>query len=303
MDGYRYISEMYAKTGILVYKRKNQNLAYQTSVNQCSEEDGGVDLNRNYAWAFGDSLEGSSSDPCSQIFRGPSAFSEPETRAVRDLIGNKSKEVKVVYNFHAYGNMFLHPFSSDDSQNSKLVTEFPEQARIYREIWEDNGLPHGNRKGNGERVIDYQADGDASDWILDAHGIVSADPELGTLDYGSYDFFIFERPILLDILNQNVDWVLNTFKKLGPQLGFNHINTTTGPHESIQIEYEFLNKGFSDMASTVASFQFEVESDILNLTSIENADSFKKISETRYQVQINNIHFRAREGVRIIMNG
>jgi len=28
VDGYRYISEMYAKTGTLVYKRKNQNLAY-----------------------------------------------------------------------------------------------------------------------------------------------------------------------------------------------------------------------------------------------------------------------------------
>src|SRR6185503_8419515 len=42
----------------------------------------GVDLNRNCDLLF-DSGIGSSSDPCSDIFRGPSAFSEPETRNIK----------------------------------------------------------------------------------------------------------------------------------------------------------------------------------------------------------------------------
>ena len=142
------------------------NKEYQTSPDQCDDESSGVDLNRNYAWAFGNSSHGSSSDPCDETFRGPYPFSEPETRAIRDLIESKKSELRVVYNIHTFGNMFLHPFNSDDEDNTRLVTEFPEQTRIYREIWEDNGLPHANRKGNGDRCLDYYADGDASDWIL-----------------------------------------------------------------------------------------------------------------------------------------
>jgi len=43
----------------------------------------GVDLNRNYGYMWG--LEGSSGDPSSSTYRGPEAFSEPETCALRDL--------------------------------------------------------------------------------------------------------------------------------------------------------------------------------------------------------------------------
>jgi hypothetical protein len=52
-------------------------------------------------------------------------FSEPETRAIRDLIESKKSEIKIVYNFHSYGNFFLHPFGSDLADNSRLVQEYP----------------------------------------------------------------------------------------------------------------------------------------------------------------------------------
>ena len=45
----------------------------------------GVDLNRNYSSQFGNPV-GSSSNPSSGTYHGDSAFSEPETRAVRDYI-------------------------------------------------------------------------------------------------------------------------------------------------------------------------------------------------------------------------
>ena len=40
----------------------------------------GVDLNRNYDFAFGIDEKGSSIDPCEEDYRGPYAFSEPATR-------------------------------------------------------------------------------------------------------------------------------------------------------------------------------------------------------------------------------
>lgn len=46
---------------------------------ECSYELIGVDLNRNYPYAFAYNDEGSSVDPCTDIYRGPEPFSEPET--------------------------------------------------------------------------------------------------------------------------------------------------------------------------------------------------------------------------------
>jgi murein tripeptide amidase MpaA len=42
----------------------------------------GVDLNRNHAGFFAYDDEGSSPEPFSEVYRGPSAESEPETRAI-----------------------------------------------------------------------------------------------------------------------------------------------------------------------------------------------------------------------------
>jgi carboxypeptidase T len=47
----------------------------------------GVDLNRNFAFAWGTSNDrAGSSTPCDPYYRGPSAASEPETRALADLV-------------------------------------------------------------------------------------------------------------------------------------------------------------------------------------------------------------------------
>ncbi|MCH8330134.1 MAG: zinc carboxypeptidase, partial [Bacteroidetes bacterium] len=64
----------------------------------------GVDLNRNYSSAFGDNL-GSSGDPASNSYRGDSAFSEPETRAVRDYI--LQADPSIAFTCHSSGQKFL----------------------------------------------------------------------------------------------------------------------------------------------------------------------------------------------------
>ena len=88
---------------------------------------------------------GSSDYPCAQDFRGPFAFSEPETRAMRDFIEESKDSLKMAFNFHAYGNLFLHPVSSDWMFNLRLEFYYPEQAEIYREIWEEAGFPEGSK--------------------------------------------------------------------------------------------------------------------------------------------------------------
>ncbi len=87
----------------------------------------GVDLNRNYDFKFALDDIGSSNDPCSEDYRGPYAFSEPETVAVRDFVEKKKDMIVMALNFHAYGNLFIYPFNYDKSPaNNELYSKYPE---------------------------------------------------------------------------------------------------------------------------------------------------------------------------------
>jgi hypothetical protein len=113
VDGAALIEKTYKKDGIIIWKRTNMNI--NTPLNHtCTVDDAGVDLNRNYAYNWGtgdvDHIE------CKKIFEafpGASAFSEPETRAMRDFILSKKKELKFVFNFHSYGKMVVMPINSE----------------------------------------------------------------------------------------------------------------------------------------------------------------------------------------------
>jgi len=53
---------------------------------QCTATEAGVDLNRNYGYKWGVGDSGRSE--CDETYHGASAFSEPETRAMRDWLTN-----------------------------------------------------------------------------------------------------------------------------------------------------------------------------------------------------------------------
>ncbi|KAK0424097.1 hypothetical protein QR680_008501 [Steinernema hermaphroditum] len=74
---------------------------------------GGVDLNRNFDFHFGET--GSSEDLCSEIYQGKSAFSEPESRAVRDKMFSAELYGKVdaFITLHTYSQMWIHPFNHE----------------------------------------------------------------------------------------------------------------------------------------------------------------------------------------------
>ncbi len=66
----------------------------------------GVDPNRNYGYHWGEAGAGSS--PADQTYRGPSAFSEAETQAVRNLV--LKIKPKGVISLHSYSQLVLYPF-------------------------------------------------------------------------------------------------------------------------------------------------------------------------------------------------
>jgi carboxypeptidase T len=78
----------------------------------------GVDPNRNYPYEWlGD---GSSPDTDSDLYRGPSAGSEPEVQALMALID--AHDFVVSQSFHSYSNLTLYPWGYADLQTAHHAT-------------------------------------------------------------------------------------------------------------------------------------------------------------------------------------
>lgn len=92
----------------------------------------GVDLNRNYGVDWDENkIFPNAKDPCFEFYAGHEAFSEPETRAIRDFLEKHKDEIKFVINFHSNGNSFMWPF------NGRNPNDIDERAPGVLRIMED----------------------------------------------------------------------------------------------------------------------------------------------------------------------
>jgi carboxypeptidase T len=74
----------------------------------------GVDLNRNYGYMWGTlDVTTSSHTPADDTYVGPRAFSEPESRAVRDLVARQL--FGGVLTYHSYSQLILYPWGNERS--------------------------------------------------------------------------------------------------------------------------------------------------------------------------------------------
>lgn len=151
VDGVFDIEQTFFQTADHVLKRKNRNDSWGGKWLCGDDTQTGVDLNRNYGFSHGNF--GSRDDPCSEAFGGPAPFSEPETRAMRDFIYANVENLKFVYNFHSYGNMFITPFNS---LKGKILEEaYPRQSALFKEILAESDTPEGLRVGTAYELLGY----------------------------------------------------------------------------------------------------------------------------------------------------
>jgi carboxypeptidase T len=87
----------------------------------------GVDINRNYDFLWSSGI-GTSADPCDyQIYKGPSAFSEPETRNVRWMF-DSYPNIECMVDVHSYSQLFLYAWGDDDNQTTNTTMNFRNPA-------------------------------------------------------------------------------------------------------------------------------------------------------------------------------
>ena len=171
------------------YRRKNVD-----NLNGCNLQDyWGTDLNRNSSFKWG-CCGGSSGDPCSETYRGPSRASEPETAAFQtfasqvftDWNGNNGdaeipqaspdNAAGIFISLHSYSDDILWPwgFGGNAPNNAQLTT-------IGRKL--------ADLTGYYPLKFLYTVDGSNDDWVYGKLGVASFTYEIGPSSGSCGDFF------------------------------------------------------------------------------------------------------------------
>jgi len=115
---------------------------------------GGVDLNRNYGYAWNASVQSGTTNPQDEAYKGPMPFSEPETQAIRDFALKHDFEYAI--SFHSGTNLIIYPWGYTDTPTLHDST-FREVAADLSSLVD---APYG-QSGDGL----YTASGLWDDWM------------------------------------------------------------------------------------------------------------------------------------------
>ena len=229
----------------------------------------GVDLNRNYGYGWGANNTGSSPNPCSDTYRGTSAFSEPETQIIKDFIENHP--FMNILHYHSYGNYYIHPFGLGNLPEEPDLTTFRE---IGKQMARENSFVI----GTGLETVGYTVNGDAVDWTYGNQGLVTYTPEVGTSNDSFWPSENRVIPLCANQIHANSvfafisgnDIILN---------GVEFSDRYVEPGDSINIAIQIQNRGLMD-SDGVITFKMEqlnslivLPFDSISVVPLESRDS------------------------------
>jgi carboxypeptidase T len=227
----------------------------------------GVDLNRNFGYKWGYDNNGSSPDPCAETFRGASAFSEPETQAIRDLAILKNYGTH--FNMHSWQDAILYPWGYIDEQTPDSLT--------YREFAGDMSRYNGYAYGTGPEVLGYPSNGSVRDWMYGEQTLKSK--TFGyTIEIGNYDdYFWPPQSRIFPIAQINVKSLMYQAFVAGDYVKIVDPNFNKEyflPGDFIEMLPEFRNKGLASAYNL--SFQLSSPSQYIAVnTSSSSLDSIQ----------------------------
>ncbi len=184
-DGYMYNEQISPNGGGMWRKnRRNNGGSY------------GVDINRNFGYMWGIDNNGSSPNPSSDTYRGPAAFSEPETDNLRMIC--ETIDFQIALNYHSYSNLLLYPwgYTTETCPDDEI---FHAHATL---MTQDNNYTI----GPGSTTI-YATNGGSDDWMYGEqetkNAIFSYTPELGSSSDGFWPSLNRIVPLCQENMLQN----------------------------------------------------------------------------------------------------
>lgn len=126
----------------------------------------GTDLNRNFGFHWNEG--GSSALACSETYHGGSAFSQVESKNVRDFINSIASQTQVYLTFHTYGQYWLTPWG----YTAELPSDYAELYGLAESACQKLTAVYGTQYtiGTSTNVL-YVASGGSDDWAKGAAGI------------------------------------------------------------------------------------------------------------------------------------
>ncbi|WP_062057134.1 M14 family zinc carboxypeptidase [Aquimarina longa] len=226
----------------------------------------GVDLNRNYGYQWA-APGGSSSDSSQDSYHGPSKFSEPETKAMRDFV-NKHKFIAAL-NYHSFSDLLIHPWGY------KANTFTPDQStfvKMCKYMTEENSYTY----GTPNQTVNYTAGGNSDDWMYDTTQnskpkIFAMTPEVGSSNDGGFwppSSKIIPLCNEVTPFNIKIMRMAAKYAKVTPTNANQTITTTTG------------NIGYSIKRFSVkqASWKVSLSSNSTYITSIGQPKEYNNIT-------------------------
>ncbi len=164
-DGYEYNRKIRPNGGGLWRKNRRNNGGGRY----------GVDLNRNWPTGWTAPFGGNSTNPSSNVYRGKSPLSEPETKALDNFI--KSRKFTLGCSAHTYTDVLLRPWGYKRGD--------PANATQYKKIEALATKTNGIRAGGASTLL-YVAAGVAIDHYHTAYKMFAFTPELGKSSEGGF---------------------------------------------------------------------------------------------------------------------
>ncbi|MHA2254051.1 MAG: M14 family zinc carboxypeptidase, partial [Candidatus Kariarchaeaceae archaeon] len=151
MNGDGYVDEFFDSINGTTYFAEGEDLDGDGFVGE--DLAGGIDLNRNYAFKFGFDNFGSSPDENDELYRGPNAFSAPETQAFKQFA--EKHHFYTSLSLHSGIEAIIYPWgytgtpAPDQDVFLNILAEL--QSIRYFPDWEDSG--------------GYEVNGEWGDWM------------------------------------------------------------------------------------------------------------------------------------------
>ncbi|MEO6693586.1 MAG: M14 family metallopeptidase, partial [Ignavibacteria bacterium] len=225
----------------------------------------GVDLNRNYNYGWGDN-SGSSSDPCSETYRGSSAASEPETQAIKNFLF--SIRPKIAFSNHSVAGRYLNPYGYNDSAIN---------YEIYSEFSSDFSSGNDYTYGTVNEMLAYYSSGTTRDY-LHSQGTYCWTPEVGGSGFWPLQSEII--PIANETLfgMKYLTWVGGAFTDF-----VNYKISGNGyvqKNDTLILEIALKNRGLLQTAKNVT---VDISTSYPNLTSLTSSVNYDSIQARQFK--------------------
>lgn len=192
----------------------------------------GVDLNRNFGSRFK-----KRTDTTSVTYGGPSAFSEPETRSIRDFVSDH-KNITIALDYHSQGNVFFPAHKFDHEAEIDTTDLNTLCANMAFEIEKVTGRKYGIHRGKPPTNL---INGSGREYYYSL-GILSSVVEVGTKNIPDY------MENMSQSVNENIPALVHALSSAinysdSAPTRVDNFNLSELTENSVALEWEYAGEG------------------------------------------------------------